>query len=106
MPDMGLIAQRYTLDLMGASQQLQLRSWTSQIGTRFSKTIPFTWEADKWYTMKFQASTDGDESRAQGKGLAPRRDRAERLDHRSGRRTWATCAAVRDCSATPTTRRS
>ena len=38
MPDMGLIAQRYTLDLMGASQQLQIRSWTSQIATRFSET--------------------------------------------------------------------
>src|SRR5262249_1715830 len=35
MPDMGLIAQRYTLDMMGANQKLQIRTWTSQIATRF-----------------------------------------------------------------------
>ncbi len=57
MPDMGLIAQRYTLDLMGASQQLQLRSWPPQVATHFSKTIPFPWEAGRWYTMRFEART-------------------------------------------------
>jgi outer membrane protein assembly factor BamB len=57
MPDMGLIAQRYTLDLMGASQQLQLRSWPPQVATHFSKTIPFAWEAGRWYTMKLEART-------------------------------------------------
>ena len=55
MPDMGLVAQRYTLDLMGASQQLQLRTWPSQVATHFSKTIPFAWEAGRWYTMVFEA---------------------------------------------------
>jgi hypothetical protein len=57
MPDMGLIAQRYTLDLMGAAQQLQLRSWPPQVATYFSKTIPFSWEAGRWYTMKLEART-------------------------------------------------
>ena len=57
MPDMGLIAQRYTLDLMGASQQLQVRSWPPQVATHFSKTIPFSWEAGRWYTIKFEART-------------------------------------------------
>ena len=28
---MGVIAQRYTLDLMGNHQQLQIRSWTAQL---------------------------------------------------------------------------
>lgn len=61
MPDMGLIAQRYTFDMMGAAQQLQLRSWPPQVATHFSKTIPFSWEAGRWYTMKFEARTrDGD----------------------------------------------
>jgi len=55
MPDIGLIAQRYTLDMMGASQQLQIRSWTSVLD-RFSKSIPFPWKPDTWYTMKFQAN--------------------------------------------------
>jgi len=57
MPDMGLVAQRYTLDLMGASQQLQVRSWPSQVATHFSKTIPFAWEAGRWYTIQFEART-------------------------------------------------
>jgi hypothetical protein len=57
MPDMGLVAQRYTLDLMGAAQQLQLRSWPPQVATHFSKTIPYAWEAGRWYTMKFEART-------------------------------------------------
>ena len=63
MPDMGLVAQRYTLDLMGASQQLQVRSWPSQVATHFAKTIPFAWEAGRWYTIQFEART-GIDSRA------------------------------------------
>ena len=55
MPDMGLIAQRYTLDLMGASQQLQLRTWPPQVATHFSKTVPFAWEAGRWYTLVLEA---------------------------------------------------
>ena len=56
MPDMGLIAQRYTLDMMGANQKLQIRTWTSQIATRFSKDVAFPWKPNTWYTMKFKAS--------------------------------------------------
>jgi len=67
MPDMGLIAQRYTLDLMGAAQQLQLRSWPPQVATYFSKTIPFSWEAGRWYVMKFEARTNGPAAVLRGK---------------------------------------
>jgi outer membrane protein assembly factor BamB len=67
MPDMGLIAQRYTLDLMGASQRLQLRSWPPQVATHFSKTIPFSWEAGRWYTVKFEARTKGAAAVLRGK---------------------------------------
>ena len=67
MPDMGLVAQRYTLDLMGAAQQLQLRSWPPQVATYFSKTIPFSWEAGRWYTMKFEARTKGPAAVLRGK---------------------------------------
>ena len=31
LPDMGVIAQRYTLDMMGESQQLQIRTWAAQL---------------------------------------------------------------------------
>jgi len=67
MPDMGLIAQRYTLDLMGAAQQLQVRSWPPQVATYFSKTIPFSWEAGRWYTMKLEARTNGGSASLKGK---------------------------------------
>ncbi len=67
MPDMGLIAQRYTLDLMGAAQQLQVRSWPPQVATHFSKTVPFAWEAGRWYTMKFEATTRGVDAVLRGK---------------------------------------
>jgi outer membrane protein assembly factor BamB len=66
LPDIGLIAQRYTLDLMGASQQLQIRSWTATLA-RFSKNVPFAWSPDTWYTLKFRASTEGGQAVLRGK---------------------------------------
>jgi outer membrane protein assembly factor BamB len=66
LPDAGLIAQRYTLDLMGASQQVQIRSWTPQLG-RFSKSVPFPWKPNTWYTMKFRAATDNGKAVLKGK---------------------------------------
>ena len=59
LPDVGLINQRYTLDLQGA-QRLQLRSWVARLELRFAKTIDMNWSAGKWYTMKFQSeNSDG-----------------------------------------------
>jgi hypothetical protein len=65
-PDIGLVAQRYTMDLMGDHQEIQIRSWTSQLD-RFSKKVPFKWEGNTWYTMKFQASTDKGKAILKGK---------------------------------------
>jgi outer membrane protein assembly factor BamB len=53
-PDMGLINQRYILDMMGKNE-LQIRSWASRLELRFAKTIPFEWTANQWYTIKFQS---------------------------------------------------
>jgi len=66
LPDIGLIAQRYTLDMMGESQKLQIRSWTSVLD-RFSKDLPFTWKPDTWYTMKFQANVVDGKALLRGK---------------------------------------
>lgn len=65
-PDMGLINQRYTLDLMG-KDQLQIRSWTPRLELRFAKTIPFAWEPNQWYTMKFQSENQADQVVLRGK---------------------------------------
>lgn len=54
MPDVGLIAQGYVLDLQGASQKLQIRSWSPQL--RMARTIDFKWSPDTWYTMKLKAA--------------------------------------------------
>ncbi len=67
IPDVGLIGQRYTFDLMGAKQQVQLRSWTPQIDTRFSKSVPFAWKPNTWYTLKFQVVTAGSTALLKGK---------------------------------------
>lgn len=61
LPDVGLVAQRYTLDMMGASQALTMRTWTPQLN-RFSASVPFEWEANTWYTMKFRAEAHGDKA--------------------------------------------
>ncbi len=56
LPDIGLIAQRYTMDMMGESQQLQIRTWTAQL--RMARSVPFTWKANTWYTLKFKAAVE------------------------------------------------
>lgn len=65
MPDMGLIANRYTLDLMGALQRLQIRVWAAELLN--SKTIDFKFEPEVWYTMKLRVDTAGGKSIVQGK---------------------------------------
>ncbi|MBS0208829.1 MAG: PQQ-like beta-propeller repeat protein [Planctomycetes bacterium] len=66
MPDIGLINQRYTMDLMGIRQQLQIRSWSSELD-RFSKTVPFAWQPNTWYTIKFRAEPQGSKAMLKGK---------------------------------------
>lgn len=73
LPDMGLIAQRYTLDLQG-SQKLQIRSWFARLELRFAKTIDFAWQKDTWYTLKFQSETTSEGVTLRGK-VWPRGDK-------------------------------
>jgi hypothetical protein len=77
LPDIGLIAQRYTLDLMGAYQQLQIRSWVPVM--RMAKSVDFPWSPNVWYRMKFRAEiedADG-KQRAVLRGKVWPRDQAE-----------------------------
>jgi len=70
LPDAGLIAQRYTLDMMGASQQLQIRTWTPQLN-RFSQNVKLEWKPNVWYTMKMTAENKDGRAIVRGK-LWPR----------------------------------
>ena len=64
-PDMGLINQRYTLDMMGNHQRLQIRAWASDL--RMAKTIDFSWDPDVWYTVKMRVDVDDDRALVKGK---------------------------------------
>ncbi len=65
LPDMGLIANRYTLDMQGRHQRLQIRSWASDL--RMAKTIDFSWDTDVWYTMKMMVEVLDDKAVIRGK---------------------------------------
>ncbi|MFV2065895.1 MAG: PQQ-binding-like beta-propeller repeat protein [Pirellulales bacterium] len=65
MPDIGLICQRYTFDLQGAGQQVQIRTWGTEL--RMAKTVPFAWQPETWYTMKVTTRLQGDQAVVQGK---------------------------------------
>ncbi|HZI95145.1 MAG TPA: PQQ-binding-like beta-propeller repeat protein [Patescibacteria group bacterium] len=64
MPDMGIIAGGYTLDMMGNHQRVQIRDWTEP---RLEKTIDFAWNPDVWYTLKMQVDVQKDKAIIRGK---------------------------------------
>jgi outer membrane protein assembly factor BamB len=64
-PDLGLINSGYHMDLMGNHQKIQLRGWASEL--RLEKSVPFPWEPDVWYTMKFRVDQQGDKALLRGK---------------------------------------
>jgi len=65
LPDIGLIAHGYTMDLQGENQRLQIRSWVPQL--RMAKTIDFAWQPNQWYHMKFRAGVKDGKAVLQGK---------------------------------------
>ena len=65
MPDMGLIANRYTLEMQGNHQRLQVLSWRSDL--RMAKWIDFKWEPHVWYTMKMTVDIVDDTAQVKGK---------------------------------------
>ena len=63
--DVGVINSGYTLELMGAHQELEIRSWPS--ARRMYQAQPFPWEPDTWYRMKLRVSMEGDAAIIEGK---------------------------------------
>jgi outer membrane protein assembly factor BamB len=63
--DVGVIANGYTLDLMGNHQRIQLRTWPSE--ERVATEVPYAWEMGKWYRMKLRVTRDGKQALVQGK---------------------------------------
>lgn len=65
LPDLGVINAGYTLDLMGAHQQIQIRSWASEL--RGAKEVPFVWQEDQWYTLILKVEVVGGKALVRGK---------------------------------------
>jgi outer membrane protein assembly factor BamB len=65
LPDMGIEANRYSLVLIGNTQQLRLISWDAL--PRIDNTIAFPWEPGVWYRMKLTVEVKGDKAIARGK---------------------------------------
>ena len=65
LPDMGLIANRYTLEMQGNHQRLQVLSWRSDL--RMAKWVKFKWEPNVWYTMKMTVEIVDDTAHIKGK---------------------------------------
>jgi len=65
LPDMGLINQGYTLDVMGRQQKLQLRTWGAELDK--SANAPFAVEPDTWYRAKLRVDVAGEKGTVRGK---------------------------------------
>ena len=71
MSNVGITAQRYNLILKGNTGRLEIQSWAPQL--RMAREIPFRWDPDTWYTMKFQVAVENDRTVVRGK-VWPRGD--------------------------------
>jgi hypothetical protein len=63
-PDVGVIAGRYTLDLMGKHDKIQLRDWAE---LRAVENVEFPMQPDVWYTVKLRVEPQGDHALVRGK---------------------------------------
>ncbi len=63
--NVGLVAQRYQLVLMGNHQRLEIHSWHATPGR--STATPFAWEPDAWYSMRFEVFKDAEDVVARGR---------------------------------------
>jgi outer membrane protein assembly factor BamB len=66
LPDVGLIAQGYTMAIESLNQRILLNSWGSH-EHRFDQQIPFTLEPDVWYTIKLRAENSAGKAVLRGK---------------------------------------
>jgi hypothetical protein len=65
MPDIGVVANRYTLLLKGNYQQLQIVSWDAM--PRVAPTYGYKWTPDTWYRLKLRTQQEGGKARLLGK---------------------------------------
>jgi outer membrane protein assembly factor BamB len=66
LPDIGVIAQGYTLEVSGENTWLKLMSWIAH-DKRTQKELPFNLEPNVWYTLKLRAANGDGKAVLQGK---------------------------------------
>ncbi|HEX5106414.1 MAG TPA: PQQ-binding-like beta-propeller repeat protein [Pirellulaceae bacterium] len=66
LPNAGVIAQGYTLEVSGENEWIKLVSWVPH-DKRYFKEIPFQLEPNVWYTMKLRATVADGKAVLQGK---------------------------------------
>ena len=64
-PDIGLINSGYILDLAGAKNHLEIRSWTAEL--RMAKQVDFEFEPMTWYRMKMKVVSGDNIAKVYGK---------------------------------------
>jgi len=74
--DVGLINSGYYLDVQGAHQRVQVRSWGAR---RMAEQVPFAWEMGVWYTAKLRVDieTEGGSEQAVIRGKVWKRGDSE-----------------------------
>ncbi len=65
LPDMGVVAQRYTLLLDGNKQLLRLTSWSAL--PRIDQQVAFPWKPDAWYHLKLTVEVKNGQGLVRGK---------------------------------------
>ena len=64
-PDIGLINSGYILDIAGAKNHLEVRSWTAEL--RMAKQVPFEFEPNTWYRLKMKVVSNEEKAIIYGK---------------------------------------
>jgi outer membrane protein assembly factor BamB len=65
MPEMGVVANRYTLVLAGNIQKVRILSWDAL--PRVERTINYPWQPGVWYRMKLTVQVKGKAALVRGK---------------------------------------
>jgi hypothetical protein len=65
MPDMGVLANRYTLVLDGNKQLARLYSWDAV--SHVERNLRFSWKPNVWYRFKLTVTVEGDKALVRGK---------------------------------------
>ena len=65
LPNMGVTAHRYILQMVGNEQKLRISAWDAV--PRVIEEVDFAWEPDAWYRLKMTVEVEGDQARVLGK---------------------------------------